>query len=72
MSDEEQNGMDDFRERFSALADEAQKYGVFACVVLQTDDPIAGKSHLAEIYRGGRMRTIGMMQQAMWHLQQSG
>jgi hypothetical protein len=72
MNDNDKNGFDDFSKRFEELADEAQKYGVNACVVLQTEDPISGTSRLAETLRGGRMRAIGMLQQALWHLQQKG
>jgi|GEM_PF-5772152 len=72
MNEEERNGIDDFGERFAELADEALRYGVHACVILQTEDPLSGKSTLTEILRGGRMRAIGMLQQALWHLQKSG
>ena len=70
--DNEKNGFDDFTERFASLADEAHKYGIFACVILEADNPISGTSRLSETLRGGRMRSIGMLQQALWHLQQNG
>jgi hypothetical protein len=70
--DNEANSIDDFGRRFSALADEAARYGIATCVILDTDDPISGKSRLTEIMRGSRMRTIGMLQQAIWHTQSKG
>ena len=68
----EKNSFDDYLQRFTVLADEAHQYGVYACVILQTEDPISGKSRSAETFRGGRMRSIGMLQQALWHLQKIG
>ena len=72
MSEEhEANGFDDFLERFEALADEAQRYGVNACVVLQSEDPLSRETRLSETIHGGRMRAIGMLQQALWHLEKT-
>lgn len=70
--DPQKNSIDDFGKRFSQLADEAAQFGVATCVVLNTDDPISGKSHLKEILRGPRMQSIGMLQQALWHLMAKG
>lgn len=72
MSENERNGLDDFSKRFAMIAEEAHGYGVYSCIILSVDDPLSNQSVLSETYRGGRLRTIGMLQQALWHLRETG
>lgn len=69
MSELHENGFDDFMARFKALANEATSYGINAFVILSGDDPLNKQTELGEIWGGNRLLGIGMLQQALWHLQ---
>lgn len=65
----DQDSHQDFARRFSALADEAQKDGVNACVLLHSYDPIAGCAATTTLHRGDPTLVIALLQKALWNQQ---
>jgi hypothetical protein len=58
-----------FRERFEQLAEEAGQYGIMTVVAMAAGDPIAQREEVALLSRGSRIMTIGLLTQALWHMQ---
>ena len=58
-----------FHERFNALADEAQSYGLNVTIALESSDPIARESGIVTIYRGTRITSLGLLHHALMEFQ---
>ena len=60
---EEENSFEDFYNRFGELAAEAKKYGVMSCYALHEDNPIAEECSHNYGWSGGKILTIGLVEQ---------
>jgi hypothetical protein len=65
---ESEFGFDDWVRRFEAMQDEASEYGLASIVCLTTSDPLNRKEHFSHSIRGGRIRAVGMLHQAIDNL----
>jgi len=63
---DEDKGIKEFGDRFGALAEEAQGFGVSSVVILATADPLSKEQVIFDVGRAYRLEKIGMLMQVLW------